>query len=184
MSKNPWTFLRETKLFESAWIVLNDHLVLNPVQKEQQYAWVHFQNVAVGILALDEDDNIYLVGQWRYPLKEYSWEIPEGGSPVGQDTLYNAKKELMEEVGLSAKKWTKCFELCLSNSSTDEKAVVYLAEDLELGQKAPEETEVLETKKVPLQEAFKMVQRGEIKDAISVASIQYLILKKNNLLIR
>ena len=113
-----------------------------------------------------------MVGQYRYTLEAYSWEIPEGGSPVGTDPLDSAKRELLEETGLVAKQWDQLLEMHLSNSISDELAILYLATDLTQYQAEPEETEQLQIKKLPFEEAYQMVMNGEIKDSMSVAAIQ------------
>jgi 8-oxo-dGTP pyrophosphatase MutT (NUDIX family) len=123
-------------------------------------------------MVLDEHNNTYLVGQYRYTIGEYSWEIPEGGGPVGTDPLDSAKRELLEETGLVAKQWNLLLEMHLSNSVSDELAILYLATDLSQYQAEPEETEQLQIKKLPFEEAYQMVMDGEIKDSMSVAAIQ------------
>src|SRR5699024_9915410 len=116
-------------------------------------------------------DNIYLVGQYRYPLEKYSWELPEGGCPEGESPLEAAKRELLEEAGVKAKHWELLMEIDMSNSITDEHCHTFLAKGLEKGQSNPEDTEELKVKKVPFEEALEMVLHGEITDAISVAAI-------------
>src|SRR5690606_3643449 len=135
------------------------------------YGKVHFKNLAIGIVVLDERLHICLVGQHRFPLDKYSWEIPEGGCPLGIDPLEGAKRELLEETGLVAHSWEKLMEMHLSNSVSDELAMVYLAWNIEQKTASPEETELLELKRVPFEEAYQMVEMGEITDAISVAAI-------------
>jgi 8-oxo-dGTP pyrophosphatase MutT (NUDIX family) len=150
--------------------VLEDH-VINPGGGENHYGWVHFRNRAVAILALDEDDNTWLVGQVRYTLGEYSWELPMGGAPLADDPLNAARRELKEETGLSATRWSELMRLHTSNSITDELGIVYVAEDLTEGETEFEETEDLTIRKLPLSEAVTLVNNAEITDAISVAAI-------------
>lgn len=171
---NPWKTISSQVVYETPWIRVVEHDCLNPHQKTASYGVVEFKNVALGILAIDEAQNIYLVGQWRYPLNQYSWEIPEGGGRFGFDPLEEAKRELQEETGVTAKDWEKLFEMHLSNSTTNERAIVYLARNLQVGPSAPEETEVLKIKKVSLTEAYEMIVKGEMTDSISVAAIQRL----------
>jgi 8-oxo-dGTP pyrophosphatase MutT (NUDIX family) len=135
------------------------------------YGTVHFKNIAIGILPLDEHLNTWLVGQYRFPLEKYSWEIPEGGCPLNMQPLEGAKKELIEETGLVANSWEILMEMDVSNSVTDERAIVYLAYDLEQHKASPEETEDLVIRKLPFDEAYNMVEDGTITDAISVAAI-------------
>ncbi len=176
--QNPWQSLSRKTMYETPWIKIVEHKCLNPKKEPANYGVVEFKNIAIGILALDSRQNLYLVGQWRYPLEKYSWEIPKGGGRKNMDPLEEAKRELQEESGLVAKDWVKLFEMHLSNSTTDEFAIIYLAEDLIQGESAPEDTEVLKTKIVHLKEAYEMVLKGEITDAISVAGIQRAYIDK------
>jgi 8-oxo-dGTP pyrophosphatase MutT (NUDIX family) len=144
---------------------------VNPAGGDGIYGKVHFKNIAVGVIVLDEHMNTYLVGQFRFPLNSYSWEIPEGGCPLEEDTLLNGKRELLEETGLVAEQWDTLFGMHLSNSVSDEKAIVYLARSLKQRVPDPEETEQLTVKKIPFAEAVKMVEKGEITDSMSVAAI-------------
>lgn len=125
----------------------------------------------MAIVPVDAEGFTWLIGQYRYTLEEYSWEIPMGGGPNENDILESAKRELKEETGLTAKKWTKILKIHTSNSVTDEVGWVYLAEDLEQGETEFEETEVLVIKRIPLKEAIDMVMSGEITDSISIAGL-------------
>jgi 8-oxo-dGTP pyrophosphatase MutT (NUDIX family) len=168
---NPWKVLAEKKVYENPWIKLTEFDVLNPSGGKGIYGKVHFKSIAVGALPLDSALNTYLVGQYRFTVDQYSWEIPEGGGDFGVDPVESAKRELLEETGLVAAEWTKIVELHLSNSVTDEYAVVYLARVLSQQTASPEETEQLQVKKIPFEEAYRMVERGEITDSMSVAAI-------------
>ena len=145
--------------------------MINPRGGRNLYGWVSFKNVAVGIVPVDANGNTWLVGQERYTLGEYSWEIPMGGAPLGEPPLEAAKRELREETGLLAGRWAELMRLHTSNSITDERGVVYLAEQLTEGPTEFEETEVIEVRKLPLKNAVDMVERGDITDAISVAAL-------------
>jgi ADP-ribose pyrophosphatase len=171
MEHNPWKTLHSEKIYESPWIEVVKHDCLNPADKPATYSVVNFKNLAIGILPLSSDGYTWLVGQWRYPLNAYSWEIPEGGGPHGINPLESAKRELKEETGIVAKNFQEIMRLHLSNSATDELAIVYLATDLMFENSEPEESEVLQVKKVHISEAFEMAEKGEITDAISVAAI-------------
>lgn len=168
---NPWKVLDEKKVYENPWIKLTEFDVLNPSGGKGIYGKVHFKFIATGALPLDEDLNTYLVGQYRFPLDCYSWEIPEGGGALDVDPVESAKRELLEETGLVATEWTRIVDMHLSNSVTDEYAVIYLARNLIQQTASPEETEQLHVKKVPFEEAYQMVERGEITDSMSVAAI-------------
>jgi 8-oxo-dGTP pyrophosphatase MutT (NUDIX family) len=171
MSENPWTILKSKEVYENPWISLTEFDVINPGGGNGIYGKVHFKNLAVGIVAMDEENNLYLVGQFRFPTNEYSWEIPEGGSVIGIDPLEGAKRELKEEIGLVASNWKELFRMHLSNSVSDELAIIYLAKGLEQGESEPEETELLNVRKISIDEAYRMVTNGEITDSITVAAI-------------
>lgn len=175
---NPWKVLNSKKIYDNNWISLTEHQVLNPAGGEGIYGEVHFKNIAIGILPLDNDYQTWLVGQYRFPLKAYSWEIVEGGGPLGIDPLESAKRELEEETGLTATNFTVIQKMHLSNSVSDEFAIIYVAQGLELGEASPEETEELVVQKMPFTKAYQMVIDGEITDSMSVAAI----LKTNILL--
>lgn len=169
--KNPWKTLKSRVPYDNPWIQIQHNEVLNPAGNEGIYGVVHFKNYAIGILPLDKDFNTYLVGQYRFPLKEYSWEIPEGGCPEDTDILATAKRELKEEVGLTAKKWTPLLKMHISNCVSDEVGHIFIAQDLTEGIAEPEETEDLTIKKVSFEAAYQMVMNGEITDSMSVAAI-------------
>jgi 8-oxo-dGTP pyrophosphatase MutT (NUDIX family) len=149
------------------------HEVLNPAGNPGIYGKVHYKNTAISIVAVDSSGFTYLVGQYRYTLNAYSWEVPEGGCSIesGESTLEAAKRELLEETGLVATEWTELGEVYLSNSVSDEKAVMYLAQNLSQHQACPEETEQLKIRKLPLREAIEMAQTGQITDALSVLTL-------------
>jgi 8-oxo-dGTP pyrophosphatase MutT (NUDIX family) len=174
--KNPWKILSERKVYENPWISLTEFEVINPGGGTGIYGKMHYKNLAVGVLPLDAELNTYLVGQYRFTLDQFSWEIPEGGSPEGEHPLDAAKRELAEETGLKAGSWEPLLHMHLSNSVTDEFAIIYLARDLTQGFAKPEETEKLEVRKLPFQEVYRMVLAGLITDALSVTAILRLAL--------
>jgi ADP-ribose pyrophosphatase len=168
---NPWKINHSTVTYENQWIQVQHHDIVHPTGKPGIYGVVHFKNLAVGVLPIDENGYTYLVGQYRFPLNTYSWEIPEGGSAFGEAPLETAKRELEEECGLLASSWEQLMELHLSNSATDEKAVVFVAKDLSIGKFNPEESEQLEIKKLHFNELYQLVIDGSITDAITVAAV-------------
>lgn len=178
-NNNPWTTLTEEVVYNNPWIKVTSHKVLNPNGGEGVYGKVHFKNLAIGVIPIFENGDTLLVGQYRYPLNAYSWEIPEGGGKLEVDPIDSAKRELIEETGLIASKWTKLLEMHLSNSVSDEFSIIYLAEDLTEGIAQPEETEQLQIKRLPVKEAIEMVLRGEITDSMSVAALLKLKIIKN-----
>lgn len=149
---------------------MREDRVLRPDGTPGIYGVVQFKNRAVGVLAYEEGD-IYLVGQFRYTLNQYSWEIPEGGCPEDEDPLDAAKRELQEETGFTASNWELLGTSHLSNSVSDELALWYLATDLTPGERKPEGTEELEVRRVRVDEALRMVLSGYITDAISMMAI-------------
>lgn len=170
-TENPWQTLSSEEKYNNNWIKVTEHQVINPSGGKGIYGEVHFKNIAIGVLPLDEEQNTWLVGQFRFPLKAYSWEIPEGGGPLGSDPELSAKRELVEETGLVTNKLTEIQRMHLSNSVSDELAIIYLAQDLTQGDAEPEETEELQVIKVPFAKAYQMVMDGEITDSMSVAAI-------------
>ncbi|MEI6947763.1 NUDIX hydrolase [Paraflavisolibacter sp. H34] len=168
---NPWTVLGATEVYDNPWIKVTEYDVLNPSGGKGIYGKVHFKNLAIGILPLDEDLNTYLVGQYRFTLDQYSWEIPEGGGPLVDDILHSARRELKEETGLVAEEWIPLQQLHLSNSVTDEHCHLFLARRLRQEEAMPEETEQLQVRKLPFAEAYRMVEEGVITDALAVAAI-------------
>lgn len=169
--KNPWHLVSRKEVYENPWIRVEHHEVLDPSGKPGIYGQVRFKNYAIGIIPLDENNNTWLVGQYRYPLDIYSWEIPMGGGPIGESILASAQRELQEETGIQATQWTELMLLHTSNSVTNEIGYVYLAEDLSYGPTNFESTEDLQVKKLPFSAVYDMVMNGEITDAISVSGI-------------
>ncbi len=174
---NPWQTLSDKIVYENAWIELHHRDVLNPNGNPGIYGLVHFKHLAIGIIPLDENKDTWIVGQYRYPLKKYSWEIPEGGGKIGVDPIVSAQRELLEETGIVARDWQKLIEIHLSNSATDEHAIIYVARDLSFTKAQPEDSEQLKLKKVPFEELFQMVMNGEITDAMTVAAVLKLQLQ-------
>jgi 8-oxo-dGTP pyrophosphatase MutT (NUDIX family) len=168
---NPWTILSEKPIYDNPWMRVTEYDVINPSGGKGIYGKVHFKNIGVGILPLDENLNTYLVGQFRFTLNHYSWEIPEGGCPPGTEPLASAKRELLEETGIKANQWTHLLNMHLSNSIADEYGVVYLARELEQFEAMPEETEQLVVRKLSFDEVYRMVEDGHITDSLSMAAI-------------
>ena len=168
---SPWKVLKSKSIYDNAWITLEEDEVINPSGNPGLYSKVLFKNRAVGILPIDHRFNTWLVGQFRHTLGEYSWEIPMGGVPFDEDLVEGAKRELREETGLQANKWTALLKIHTSNCVTDEVGFCYLAQELTLGQPKFDETERLEIRKIPFSEAVEMVMQARITDAISMAAI-------------
>lgn len=169
--ENPWKTKKIKPIYENPWIKIEEHDVINPSGNNGIYGKVCFKNKAIGIIPMDENGNTWLVGQHRYALNEYSWEIPMGGSLNDQDILLGAQRELKEETGFSAEKWTLIMRIHTSNSVTDEEGFVFLAEKLTPGETEFEETEKIIVLKLPFKEAIQKVMDGEITDSISIAGL-------------
>ena len=169
---NPWTTLSSTEKYDNPWIKVTEFEVINPAGKPGIYGKVHFKNQAIGIIPLDEQMNTWLVGQYRFALGEWSWEIPEGGGPHTNDTLESAKRELKEETGLTAGHWEQVLRVHVSNSVSDEVGYIFVAEGLHEGEAETEDTEAdMKVWKLPFAKALKMVLHGEITDSLSVTGI-------------
>jgi 8-oxo-dGTP pyrophosphatase MutT (NUDIX family) len=169
---NPWKTLSSKEFYDNKWIQVVEHQVINPAGGKGIYGKVHFKNKAIGIVALDEENNTWLVGQWRYPLNEWSWEIPEGGGPLQDEVLESAKRELKEETGLVAKQWTMIQRTHLSNSVSDEEGFIFLAENLTQHKSELEDTEAdMKVWKLPFSEALQMVLDGKITDSLTVMGL-------------
>ncbi len=170
-TNNPWKTLKSEVKYENPWIRVTESQVLNPAGNPGIYGVVHFKNRAIAIVPLDENNNTWIVGQYRYTLNSFEWELPEGGCPEGEDLIAGAQRELEEEVGLQARDWLLVLETQLSNSVSDELGYTYVAKNLSYVGNSPEETEQLHVRKLPFEEVVEMVMRGEIKDGLSVASV-------------
>lgn len=168
---NPWTIKQQQVVYDNPWIAVVHHNVTNIAGNDGVYGVVQFKNLALGILVLNEFNETWLVGQYRFPMDKYTWEIPEGGGLKGVEPLVSAKRELEEETGIRAANWELIQEMQLSNSATDELAYIYLARELSFTTPKPDEGEALEVKKLPFEEAYQMVLRGDITDSLSVAAI-------------
>jgi 8-oxo-dGTP pyrophosphatase MutT (NUDIX family) len=169
--ENPWKKISSREVYQNPWVSVRHEEVIKPNGEPGIYGVAHFKSKAAAVVPLDKEGNIWLVGQYRYTLDEYSWEIPMGGGDLSGNSLDAAKRELKEETGLIASKWTNLGKLHTSNSVTDEFGYMYLAEDLTMGESDPDDTEILELKKVSLIEAVRMVMDSEITDSLSVAAI-------------
>ena len=173
-SGNPWTTLESELKYDNPWIRVVEHQVLTPKRTPGIYGTVHFKHLATGVIPIDAEGCTYLVGQYRYVLDAYSWEMPEGGGKPGVPVLESVQRELLEETGFTAGHWLELMRLHLSNSVSDEVATCFLAWDLVPGAACPEDSEQLTVRRLPFREVAAMVWNGEITDAMSVAAIQRL----------
>jgi 8-oxo-dGTP pyrophosphatase MutT (NUDIX family) len=159
--------------YDNPWIHLSHRDVTTPNHTPAIYGKIHFKNLAIGILPIDTNGHIHLVGQSRYTLNIYSWEIPEGGCPLGENPLDTAQRELLEETGLKANYWHRILDLHTSNSVTDERALIYLAVDLIQGEKDPEHTELFQHEVLDLDTCLRKVELGSITDAMSISTLHW-----------
>ena len=174
----PWLRRTRRTAYENPWITVWHDEVSRPDGSPGIYGLVHFANLAAGVVVLDADDRVLLVGQHRYALDELSWEIPEGGVPSGEGALDGIRRELLEETGIEASEWRELVRLHLSNSVTDEAGVLYLAGGLSHGPARPEPTEQLEVRWVRFDEALAMTVDGRITDAMSLIALQRVALER------
>lgn len=168
---NPWKTLKEEIVYQNNWIEVVHKDVLNPNGNPGIYGQVNFKNIAIGVVPVDDEGYTWLVGQYRFPLEEYSWEIPEGGCPVGEEWLDAAIRELKEETGLQAENFEIISKIHTSNSVCNEVAYIYLATGISHGESEPEDTEELVVKRVKLSEAIQMVMENKITDSMSVTGL-------------
>lgn len=169
--RNPWRRLSSRPIYENPWIKVREDQVIRPDGNPGIYGVVELQTWAIGVVALADNGDTFLVGQYRYTLDLYSWEIPEGGGAKDDTPLAAAQRELREEAGITAARWTYLGEVHLSNSVTDEAGCVFLAEDLTYGAAEPDGTEELALRRLPLAEAVQMALTGEISDALAVVGL-------------
>jgi 8-oxo-dGTP pyrophosphatase MutT (NUDIX family) len=175
-ASGPWTRRSRRVAYENPWITVWHDEVTRPDGAPGVYGVVHFANLAAGVLAIDADDRVLLVGQHRYALDAYSWEIPEGGVPAGESALEGARRELREETGVDAVEWRELARAHLSNSVSDELAVLFLATSLTLGAATPDGTEDLAIRWLPFAQVLAMTLAGEIEDAMTIIAIERLAL--------
>jgi len=175
---NPWVTVKSKIIYENDWIKVQDDTVKTPAGTDGIYGVVQFKNRAVGVVPY-EAGYIWLVGQTRYVLDEYSWEIPAGGCPENENLMECAHRELQEETGISADNLEPLLQMHLSNSICDEWGIIYLATDLKHGQTMHEQTEDISVRKVSLDTFYEAVESGHITDSLSVAACYKLMLMKH-----
>ena len=174
----PWRRRTRRVGYENPWITIWHDEVDRPDGSPGIYGVVHFANLAVGAVVLDDADQVLLVGQHRYTLDAYSWEVPEGGVPADESALDGARRELLEETGVIAEGWRELARFHLSNSVSDEAGVVFTARAVSHGQATPDPTEDLAVRWLPFEEALAMIADGRITDAITIIGIQRLALER------
>jgi 8-oxo-dGDP phosphatase len=177
MSLNPWKTLSSARIYGNPWFSVREDTVIRPDGQPGTYTVVSAARLATGIVPLWPDDTITLVGQYRYALDEYSWEIPEGGGPLDADPLDIARAELREETGIEAAHWEFLGRVHTSNCFTDEVGHIFVATGLTQHEAQPDPDEVLTTQRIPVAEAIRMARDGAITDAITIAALFHLSLR-------
>jgi 8-oxo-dGTP pyrophosphatase MutT (NUDIX family) len=166
-----WRALDQREVYQNPWIRVREYHAEAPTGARTVYGVVGFRNLAIGVLPILPDGRIVLVGQHRFPLGDYSWEIPEGGAPVGSDPLEGARRELREETGLEAAEWTEVLRFQLSNSVTDERGYGFIATGLSQEAASPDPTEALAMARIPFRDALEQALAGRVQDLITVAML-------------
>jgi 8-oxo-dGTP pyrophosphatase MutT (NUDIX family) len=168
---DPWTTLSSRVAYSNPWIEVEERQVLTPAGTPGLYGIVRFRKLAIGVLPIEPDGTVWLVGQWRPPLDLYSWEMPEGGGDKDVAPEESARRELKEETGLDAGHLREVLRMHLSNSVCDEAAICYIATQLTQGEAAPEETEQLSIRRTPFRQALQEALEGAITDSLTVATL-------------
>ena len=166
----PWRSAGESLIFENPWMRLTRHPATAPTGLQSDYVVMRPKNVAVGVLPVHEDGTVTLVGQQRFALMNWSWEMPEGGAPFDEDPIEGAKRELAEEAGLRASHWLPVLKVEMANSITDERALAWIAWGLAPAPVAPDPTEVIRVARVPFGDLLREIGRGSIRDMFTVAT--------------
>ncbi len=175
MTDNPWTRHSSEVAYDNPWIRVEHDIVTTPGGSKGIYGVVRFKNRAVGVIPIDDDDHTWLVGQYRYTVDEYTWEMPAGGCPEGESVEATARRELIEETGLAADELVPLFgDVQLTNSVTDERAWCFVARGLTAVGAEPEDTEELQLRRVSVDDAIAMVLDGRIVDGFTVTGLLFL----------
>ncbi|HJW09170.1 MAG TPA: NUDIX hydrolase [Holophagaceae bacterium] len=171
-SPNPYKVRERRMIYDSPWIRLREDRFDHRRGTPGRYAVCGFRRTACGVLALDGQDRVVLVGQWRYPLEQYSWELPEGGGEADESPFEAIRRELGEEAGLQAQVWEPLLYFNPSNATTDEETFLFLATGLSVAEgHEPDEHEELMLHHEPFQDCVQRVFSGEIRDGLTVAAL-------------
>ncbi|WP_449497936.1 NUDIX domain-containing protein [Brevundimonas sp.] len=166
-----WHDAGSSVMFENPWMQLTRHEATAPTGLKADYVVMRPQNLSVGVLPIHEDGTITLVGQQRFALMNWSWEMPEGGAPFDEDPLEGARRELAEEAGLEAAVWHPALKVEMTNSITDERALAWLAWELTPVPIAPDPTEIIRVARVPFGDLLRNVGNGAVRDMFTVATV-------------
>jgi 8-oxo-dGTP pyrophosphatase MutT (NUDIX family) len=176
--RNPWRRVSRRVAYENPWIEILHDDVIRPDGEPGIYGVVHFKHLAIGVVPMDAEDRVLLIGQFRYTMDRYSWEVPEGGGDFEEDPEAAARRELVEETGYRGGEWRELCRAELSNSVSDEITIMFVATDLEAGPASPEGTEQIQMRWVPFHEAMAMIRAGDIRDAMTILALQQLALER------
>lgn len=170
--EDPWTWTSQSIAYENPWISVEERRGLTPTGTPAFYGIVRFHRLAVGVLPIEADGTVHLVGQWRVPLNRYEWEMPEGGAEPGETGgVETAHREMAEEAGLACTNLIEVLRMDLSNSVTDEQAICYIATGLTRVPMHPDETEELAHRQTPFMAALTEALEGKIRDSLTVATL-------------
>lgn len=178
--ENPWVTKSSVEVYDNPWITVSHREVVAPTGTDGIYGLVHFKNLAIGVIPIDDDDHTWLVGQYRYTLEKYSWEIPAGGGRRGDAPAETARRELREECGLDAAQIDLLLPVAISNSVTDEVGAVFVATELTRVPVEPDETEVLALRRLPVDDAIAMACDGSIDDSLSLMGLLRLAVRRRS----
>lgn len=167
----PWRIVETRTVFSNPWIEIVDNVVDHRRSGRGGYGCVHFKNLAIGVLPIDAGGRVWMVGQYRFPHRAYSWELPEGGGDRTLPPIESAARELKEETGLTARRWMPWLSMHLSNAVTDEHAFCFLAWDLSRGTPEPDAGEIIEIRRLPFPDVMRAIEDGSITDAITIAAL-------------
>ncbi|MFC5371585.1 NUDIX domain-containing protein [Brevundimonas faecalis] len=165
-----WASHGDSVMIDTPWMQVTRHPATAPTGAAADYQVVRPKNVGTGVLPLHEDGTVTMVGQHRFALMRYSWEMPEGGAPMAEDPFDAVRRELAEEAGLAAEHWRAALDMDLSNSITDERAMTWVAWGLSAVPVDPDPTEVIVSVRVPFRDLLAEIERGAVRDSLTVAT--------------
>ena len=169
MDANPWKVLQEDVPLSCSYFDVRQDLVSHNGRPPRTYHSIRVRQRGVCVLPVDRQGLVTLVGQYRYVLGRFTWELPAGGSPLDADPLAKAQQELKEECGYRGGKWLRLVGGDVWGGTADAHSSGYVAWDFEEGEPQPEPEESLTLKKVPFKTAVDLGLKGEVTSLISVA---------------
>lgn len=167
---NPWKTLSSKLMYQNQWLRVREDRVIRPDGNEGVYGVVELPP-SVAVVALNDRDEVLLVGQWRYTHGKFSWEIPTGGSEAGEGILDAARRELREEGGVLAAEWRALGSIDNSNGVTTDISHLFCATMLSPTVRHEDPTEMLSVKWIPFSQAVSDVMSGVMTESGTVAGI-------------